>query len=108
MSIARIVAGETRSIAIANYLKQCSVTIHELSSLGDQLGKSVVDLGNYDVTRSNLLFACKTSRMPTLDTLDEIYPVVYARIISSEEALASYLNAMEPTEYTATQLQHPD
>lgn len=103
MSIARIVAGETRSIAIANYLKQCSVTIHELSSLGDQLGKSVVDLGNYDVTRSNLLFACKTSRMPTLDTLDEIYPVVYARIISSEEALASYLNAMEPTEYTATQ-----
>ena len=103
MSIARIVAGETRAIAIANYLKQCSVTIHELGSLGDRLGMSVVDLGNYDVTRANLLFACKTSRVPTLDTLDEVYPVVYARITSSEEALASYLNAMEPTEYTATQ-----
>lgn len=103
MSIARIVAGETRAIAIANYLIQCSVTIHELGSLGDRLGMSVVDLGNYDVTRANLLFACKTSRVPTLDTLDEVYPVVYARITSSEEALASYLNAMEPTEYTATQ-----
>ena len=103
MSIARIVAGETRAITIANYLKQCSVTIHELGSLGDRLGMSVVDLGNYDVTRANLLFACKTSRVPTLDTLDEVYPVVYVRITSSEEALASYLNAMEPTEYTATQ-----
>lgn len=103
MSIARIVADETRAITIANYLKQCSVTIHELGSLGDRLGMSVVDLGNYDVTRANLLFACKTSRVPTLDTLDEVYRVVYARITSSEEALASYLNAMEPTEYTATQ-----
>lgn len=103
MSIARIVAGETRAIAIADYLKQCAVTIHELGSLGDQLGMSVVGLGNYEVTRANLLFACKTSRVPTLDTLDEVYPVVYARVISSGEALASYLNAMEPTEYTATQ-----
>lgn len=103
MSIARIVAGETRSIAIADYLKQCSVTIHELGSLGDQLGISVVDLGNYDVTRANLLFACKTSRVPTLDTLDEVYPVVYKKVTSSGKALASYLNAMEPTEYTATQ-----
>lgn len=103
MSIARIVADETRAIAIADYLKRCAVTIHELSSLGDQLGMSVVDLGNYVVTRANLLFACKTSRVPTLDTLDEVYPVVYARVTSSEEALASYLNAIEPTEYTATQ-----
>lgn len=103
MSIARIVADETRAITIADYLKQCAVSIHELSSLGDQLGMSVVGLGNYDVTRANLLFACKTSRVPTLDTLDEVYPVVYARVISSGEALASYLNAMEPTEYTATQ-----
>lgn len=103
MSIARIVSGETRAIAIADYLKQCSVTIHELSSLGDQLGMSVVDLGNYDVTRANLLFACKTSRVPTLDTLDEVYPVVYEKVTSSGEALTSYLNAMEPTEYTATQ-----
>ena len=104
MSIARIVAGETRAIAIANYLKQCSVTIHELGSLGDRLGMSVVDLGIYDVTRANLLFACKTSRVPTLDTLDEVYPVVYEKVISSEEALASYLNALGPMEYTATQL----
>lgn len=103
MSISRIVADESRAITIANYLKQCSVTIHELSSLGDQLGMSVADLGNYDVTRANLLFACKTNGIPTLDTLDEAYPVVYARITSSEEALASYLNAMEPTEYTVTQ-----
>lgn len=104
MSIARIVADETRAIAIADYLKQCSVTIHELSSLGDQLGMSVVDLGNYDVTRANLLFACKTSRVPTLDTLDEVYPVVYEKVISSNEALASYLNALGPMEYIATQL----
>lgn len=103
MSIARIVAGEARAIAIADYLKQCSVTIHELGSLGDQLGMSVVDLGNYDVTRANLLFACRTSRVPTLDTLDEVYPVVYKKVTSSGEALTSYLNAMEPTEYTATQ-----
>lgn len=103
MSISRIVADESRAITIANYLKQGSVTIHELSSLGDQLGMSVADLGNYDVTRANLLFACKTNGIPTLDTLDEAYPVVYARITSSEEALASYLNAMEPTEYTVTQ-----
>ena len=103
MSISRIVADESRAITIANYLKQCSVTIHELSPLGDQLGMSVADLGNYDVTRANLLFACKTNEIPTLDTLDEAYPVVYARITSSEEALASYLNAMEPTEYTVTQ-----
>ena len=103
MSIARIVAGETRAIAIADYLKQCAVTIHELSSLGDQLGMSVVDLGNYDITRANLMFACKTSRVPTLDTLDEVYPVVYARITSSKPALASYLNALGPTEYAATQ-----
>lgn len=103
MSIARIVSGETRAIAIADYLKQCSVTIHELSSLGDQLGMSVVDLGNYDVTRANLLFACKTNRVPTLDTLDEVYPVVYEKVTSSGEAMTSYLNAMEPTEYTATQ-----
>ena len=103
MSITRIVADETRAIAIASYLKQCSVTIHELSSLGDQLGMSVVDLGNYDVTRANLLFACKTSRVPTLDTLDEVYPVVYEKVTSSEEALSSYLNAIGPTEHTATQ-----
>lgn len=103
MSISRIVADESRAITIANYLKQCSVTIHELSSLGDQLGMSVADLGNYDVTRANLLFACKTNGIPTLDTLDEAYPVVYERITSSEEALALYLNAMEPTEYTVTQ-----
>ena len=103
MSIARIVADETRAITIADYLKQCAVTIHELSSLGDQLGISVVDLGNYDVTRANLLFACKTSRVPTLDTLDEVYPFVYEKVTSSGEALVSYLNAMEPTEYTATQ-----
>lgn len=103
MSIARIVADEIRAITIADYLKQCAVTIHELSSLGDQLGMSVVDLGNYDVTRANLLFACKTSRVPTLDTLDEVYPVVYARITSSKPALASYLDALGPTEYAATQ-----
>lgn len=103
MSISRMVVGETRAIAIASYLEQCSVTIHELSSLGDQLGMSVVDFGNYDVTRANLLFACKTSRVPSLDTLDEVYPVVYEKVTSSEEALASYLNAMGPTEYTATQ-----
>lgn len=103
MSIAGIVVNQSRGIKIANYLKRCAITIRDLSSLGEQLGMSVVDLGNYDVTRANLLFACKTSRVPTLDTLDEVYPVVYARITSSEEALASYLNAMEPTEYTATQ-----
>lgn len=103
MSIARIATDETRAIAIANYLKQCSITIHELSSLGDQLGMSVVDHGNYDVTRDNLLFACKTSRVPTLDTLDEVYPVVYEKVTSSEGALASYLNALGPTEYTAIQ-----
>lgn len=103
MSIARMVSGETRAIAIADYLKQCAVIIHELSSLGDQLGMSVVDHGNYDVTRANLLFACKTSRVPTLDTLDEVYPVVYARITSSKPALASYLDALGPTEYAATQ-----
>lgn len=103
MSISRMAVGETRAIAIASYLEQCSLTIHELSSLGDQLGMSVVDFGNYDVTRANLLFACKTSRVPSLDTLDEVYPVVYEKVTSSEEALASYLNAMGPTEYTATQ-----
>lgn len=104
MSISRMVVGETRAIAISSYLEQCTVTIHELSSLGDQLGMSVVDFGNYDVTRANLLFTCKTSRVPTLDTLDEVYPVVYEKVISSEEALASYLNALGPMEYTATQL----
>lgn len=103
MSISRMVIDETRAISIASYLEQCSVTIHELSSLGDQLGMSVVELGNYDVTRANLLFACKTSRVPSLDTLGEVYPVVYEKVTSSEEALASYLNAMGPTEYTATQ-----
>lgn len=103
MSIARIVVNQSRAIKIANYLKRCAITIHDLSSLGEQLGMSVVDLGNYDVTRANLLFACKTSRLPTLDTLDEVYPVVYEKVTSSGEALASYLNAMEPTEYTATQ-----
>lgn len=103
MSIACIVADETRAITIASYLLQCSVTIHELGSLGDQLGMSVVGLGNYDVTRANLLFACKTSRVPTLDTLVEVYPAVYSRITSSKAAFASYLNALEPAEYTATQ-----
>ena len=103
MSIARIVVNQSKAIKIANYLKHCAITIHDLSSLGEQVGMSIVNLGNYDVTRTNLLFACNTSRMQTLDTLDEAYPAVYARIISSEEALASYLNAMEPTEYTATQ-----
>ena len=103
MSIARIVVNQSRAIKIANYLKRCAITIYDLSSLGEQLGMSVVDLGNYDVTRTNLLFACKTSRLPTLDTLDEVYPVVYEKVTSSGEALASYLNAMEPTEYTATQ-----
>lgn len=103
MSISRMVVDETRAISIASYLEQCSVTIRELSSLGDQLGISVVNLGNYDVTRANLLFACKTNRVPSLDTLDEVYPVVYEKVTSSEEALASYLNAMGPTEYTATQ-----
>ena len=103
MSIARIVVNQSRAIKIANYLKRCAITIYDLSSLGEQLGMSVVDLGNYDVTRTNLLFACKTIQMPTLDTLDELYPVVYEKVISSEEALASYLNAMGPTEYTATQ-----
>lgn len=103
MSIARIVVNQSRAIKIANYLKRCAITIHDLSSLGEQLGMSVVDLRNYDVTRANLLFACKTSRLPTLDTLDEVYPVVYEKVTSSGEALASYLNAMEPTEYTATQ-----
>lgn len=103
MSIARIAVNQSRATKIANYLKRCAITIHDLSSLGEQLGMSVVDLGNFDVTRSNLLFACKTIQMPTLDTLDEVYPVVYEKVISSEEALASYLNAMGPTEYTATQ-----
>lgn len=103
LSIAHIVTDETRAIAIASYLKQCSVTIHELSSLGDQLGMSVIDLGNYDVTRANLLFACNTSRVPSLDTLDEVHPTVYEKVISSEEALASYLNAMGSTEHSATQ-----
>lgn len=103
MSIPRIVVNQSRAIKIANYLKRCAITIHDLSSLGEQLGMSVVNLGNYDVTRANLLFACKTSQVPTLDTLDEVYPVVYTRVTSSEAALASYLQAMEPTERSATQ-----
>ena len=101
MSIARIIVDQTRAIKIANYLKCCAITIHDLNSLGEQLGMCIVDLQNYDVTRANLLFACKTNRLPTLDTLDEVYAVVYEKIISSETALASYLQAMEPMEYSA-------
>lgn len=100
MSIADAVSDETRADAIANYLNRCSITIHELSTLGAKLGSSVAELGNYDVTRANLLFACRTLELPTLDTLEEAYPSVYRRVVSSEDALNSYLAAINPGEYS--------
>lgn len=100
MSIADAVSDETRADAISNYLNRCSITIHELSTLGAKLGSSVAELGNYDVTRANLLFACRTLELPTLDTLEEPYPSVYRRVVSSEDALNSYLAAINPGEYS--------
>lgn len=100
MSIADAVSDETRADAIANYLNRCSITIHELSTLGIELSSSVAELGNYDVTRANLLFACNASNLPTLDTLEEAYPSVYKRVVSSEDALNSYLTALNPAEYS--------
>lgn len=100
MSIADAVSDETRADAISNYLNRCSITIHELSTLGAKLGSSVAELGNYDVTRANLLFACRTLELPTLDTLEEAYPSVYRRVVSSEDALNSYLAAINPGEYS--------
>lgn len=100
MSIANAVSDETRADAIANYLNRCSITIHELSTLGIELRSSVAELGNYDVTRANLLFACDTPNLPTLDTLEEAYPSVYKRVVSSEDALNSYLTALNPAEYS--------
>lgn len=100
MSIADAVSDETRADAIANYLNRCSITIHELSTLGIELSSSVAELGNYDVTRANLLFACDTPNLPTLDTLEEAYPSVYKRVVSSEDALNSYLTALNPAEYS--------
>ena len=100
MSIADAVSDETRADAISNYLNRCSITIHELSTLGAKLGSSVAELGNYDVTRDNLLFACRTLELPTLDTLEEAYPSVYRRVVSSEDALNSYLAAINPGEYS--------
>lgn len=100
MSIADAVSDETRADAISNYLNRCSISIHELSTLGAKLGSSVAELGNYDVTRANLLFACRTLELPTLDTLEEAYPSVYRRVVSSEDALNSYLAAINPGEYS--------
>lgn len=100
MSIADAVSDETRADAISNYLNRCSITIHELSTLGAKLGSSVAELGNYDVTRANLLFACRTLELPTLDTLEEAYPSFYRRVVSSEDALNSYLAAINPGEYS--------
>lgn len=100
ISIANAVSDETRADAIANYLNRCSITIHELSTLGIELSSSVAELGNYDVTRANLLFACDTPNLPTLDTLEEAYPSVYKRVVSSEDALNSYLTALNPAEYS--------
>ena len=100
MSIADAVSDETRADAVANYLNRCSITIHELSTLGIELSSSVAELGNYDVTRANLLFACKASNLPTIDTLEEAYPSVYKRVVSSEDALNSYLTALKPVEYS--------
>ena len=100
MSIADAVSDETRADAISNYLNRCSITIHELSTLGAKLGSSVAELGNYDVTRANLLFACRTLELPTLDTLEEAYPSVYRRVVSSEDALNSYLAAINPGKYS--------
>lgn len=103
LSIPRVAEDEVGTNAIAKYINRCSISIHNLSALGDRLGMAVVNFENYDVTRANLLFACKTSGLPTLDTLEEVYPVVYEKVTSSEAALASYLNAMEPQEHSATQ-----
>lgn len=100
MSIADAISDETRADAVANFLSRCSITIHELSTLGTELGSSVAELGNYDVSRANLLFACRASNLPTLDSLEEAYPSVYKRVVSSEEALNSYLTALNPDEYS--------
>lgn len=100
MSIADAVSNETRANVIANYLSRCSITIHKLSALGTELSSSVAELGNYDVTRANLLSACKASDLPTLDTLEEAYPSVYRRVVSSEDSLNSYLTALYPAEYS--------
>ena len=100
MSIADAISDETRADAVANFLSRCSITIHELSTLGTELGSSVAELGNYDVSRANLLFACRTSNLPTLDSLEEAYPSVYKRVVSSEDALNSYLTALNPDEYS--------
>lgn len=100
MSIADAISDETRADAIANYLNRCSITIHKLSALGTELSSSVAELGNYDVTRANLLFLCNASDLPTLDTLEEAYPSVYKRVVSSEDALNSYLTALNPAEYS--------
>lgn len=100
MSIADAISDETRADAVANFLSRCSITIHELSTLGTELGSSVAELGNYDVSRANLLFACRASNLPTLDSLEEAYPSVYKRVVSSEDALNSYLTALNPDEYS--------
>lgn len=100
MSIADAITDETRADAVANFLSRCSITIHELSTLGTELGSSVAELGNYDVSRANLLFACRASNLPTLDSLEEAYPSVYKRVVSSEDALNSYLTALNPDEYS--------
>lgn len=100
MSIADAISDETRADAVANFLSRCSITIHKLSTLGTELGSSVAELGNYDVSRANLLFACRASNLPTLDSLEDAYPSVYKRVVSSEDALNSYLTALNPDEYS--------
>lgn len=102
MSIADVISDEARANTVANYLSRCSITIHKLSALGTELGSSVAELGNYDVTRANLLLACKTPKLPTLDMLEEAYPSVYKRVVSSEDALSSYLTALNPGEFSIT------
>lgn len=104
MSIADAISDETKANAVANYLSKCSITIHELSTLGAELGSLVAELGNYDATRANLLFACMEPKLPALDTLEEAYPSVYRRVVSSEDALNSYLTALNPSEYSLIEL----
>lgn len=103
MGLENIEGGSKWSDAAASYLDERSIVIHDLSNIGQVLGRAVVDRGAYIVSRENLLFACGTEHVPTLDTLEEVYGSVNHKVLSDAESLQAYLDAMSSDEYTMEQ-----
>lgn len=99
MDFWRIDRGSDWASPMADYLEGCRIVVNDLTDVGPSLRAAVIARGLFDVNRANLLIACGSQWLPTLDTLLEEYVPVGKRVLSTGQAQYRYLQSLGEHEF---------